>query len=131
MVDLLHKDKCYAIVGACMNVHSQLGSGFLESVYAEALGKEFKKRNIPFVKEKKLELYYDGEKMNKYFKADFICFDSIIVELKSKSCLLKIDEQQTVNYLKATNYQLGLLVNFGEKSLRYKRFVNTDRKEFR
>jgi len=127
MVDLLYKDECYAIVGACMNVHAKLGAGFLESVYAEALSKELEKRKIPFVKEKKLNLYYDGEKMNKYFKADFICFDSIIVELKSKSCLLKIDDQQTVNYLKATNYQLGLLVNFGEKSLRYKRFVNTPR----
>jgi GxxExxY protein len=63
--------------------------------------------------------------MNKYFKADFICFDSIIVEIKSKTILLKIDEQQTINYLKATNYQLGLLVNFGERSLKYKRFINT------
>lgn len=131
MVDLVYKDACYAIVGACMAVHRNLGNGFLESVYAEALGKEFKKRNIPFIKEKKLELYYDGEKMNKYFKADFICFESIIVELKSKTILLKIDEQQTINYLKATNYQLGLLINFGEKSLRYKRFVNTDRKEIK
>lgn len=128
MEDLIFKDECYAIVGACMNVHRQLGCGFLESVYGEALTKELEKRKIPFVKEKKLELYYDGEKMNKYFKADFICFDSIIVELKSKTCLLKIDEQQTVNYLKATNFQLGLLVNFGERSLRYKRFINTERK---
>jgi GxxExxY protein len=125
MGDLLYKEEAYAIVGACMKVHAALGAGFLESVYSEALGKEFKKRNIPFEREKKLELYYDGEKMNKYFKADFICFDSIIVEIKSKTILLKIDEQQTINYLKATNYQLGLLVNFGERSLKYKRFINT------
>lgn len=63
--------------------------------------------------------------MNKYFKADFVCYEKIIVEIKSKTILLKIDEQQIVNYLKATNYQLGLLVNFGERSLKYKRFINT------
>ncbi len=128
MVDLLFKDESYSIIGACMKVHSNLGSGFLESVYSEALCKEFEKRKIPFVKEKKLSLYYEGEQLKKYFKADFICFDSIIVEIKSKSILLKVDEQQTVNYLKATEHQLGLLVNFGEKSLKYKRFVNSIKK---
>ncbi|WP_262509973.1 GxxExxY protein [Marinifilum breve] len=92
---------------------------------SEALAKELEKRKIPFVKEKKIELFYDGQKMNKYFKADFVCFDSIIVEIKSKSCLLKIDEQQIINYLKATKYHLGLLINFGESSLKYKRFINT------
>jgi GxxExxY protein len=125
MTDLLYKDECYTIIGACMAVHSNLGSGFLESVYAEALAKELKKRNVPYEREKKIELFYDGEKMNKYFRADFVCFESIIVELKSKSFLLKIDEQQTINYLKGTNFQLGLLVNFGERSLKYKRFINT------
>jgi len=125
MVDLLFKDESYAIIGACMKVHSSLGPGFLESVYSEALCKEFEKRKIPFVKEKKLALFYEGEQLKKYFKADFICFESIIVEIKSKTILLKVDEQQTVNYLKATESQLGLLVNFGEKSLKYKRFVNS------
>ena len=127
MVDLLFKDECYAIIGACMKVHTTLGSGFLESVYSEALCKELEKRKIPFVKEKKLELFYEGERLKKYFKADFICFESIVVEIKSKTTLLKIDEQQTVNYLKATESQLGLLVNFGEKSLKYKRFINSKR----
>jgi len=127
MADLLFKDESYTIIGACMKVHSSLGSGFLESVYSEALCKEFEKRKIPFVKEKKLELFYEGKRLKKYFKADFICFESIIVEIKSKSILLKIDEQQTVNYLKATEHQLGLLVNFGEKSLKYKRFVNSNK----
>lgn len=108
-----------------MKVHSSLGSGFLESVYSEALTTEFEKRKIPFEREKKIELFYDGNKMNKYFKADFVCYEKIIVEIKSKTILLKIDEQQIVNYLKATNYQLGLLVNFGERSLKYKRFINT------
>ena len=128
MVDLLFRDESYAIIGACMKVHSSLGSGFLESVYSEALCKEFEKRKIPFVKEKKLELFYEGERLKKYFKADFICFESVVVEIKSKLTLLKVDEQQTINYLKATNYQLGLLINFGEKSLKYKRFVNSVKK---
>jgi len=127
MVDLLFRDESYAIIGACMKVHSSLGAVFLESVYSEALCKEFEKRKIPFVKEKKLALFYEGEQLKKYFKADFICFDSIIVEIKSKSMLLGIDEKQTVNYLKATEHQLGLLVNFGEKSLKYKRFVNSNK----
>ncbi|RZT96501.1 GxxExxY protein [Ancylomarina subtilis] len=127
MIDLLYKQESYAIVGACMAVHSQLGSGFLESVYSEALTKEFEKRKISFEREKRIEIYYDGNKINKYFKADFICCNSIIVEIKSKSCLLKVDEQKTINYLKATDYQLGLLVNFGESSLKYKRFVNSVR----
>ncbi|WP_229130332.1 GxxExxY protein [Ancylomarina sp. 16SWW S1-10-2] len=108
-----------------MAVHSNLGSGFIESVYAEALAKELEKINVPYEREKKIELFYDGQKMNKYFRADYVCFESIIVELKSKSFLLKIDEQQTINYLKATNFKLGLLINFGEKSLKYKRFINT------
>ncbi|WP_321516528.1 GxxExxY protein [Marinifilum fragile] len=129
MSKLIEADKTYSIIGACMTVHRNLGSGFLESVYSEALAKELEKRKIPFVKEKKIELFYDGQKMNKYFKADFVCFDSIIIEIKSKSCLLKIDEQQTINYLKATKYQLGLLINFGENSLRYKRFINTSDKK--
>ncbi|WP_321281266.1 GxxExxY protein [Marinifilum fragile] len=125
---LLFEQETYSIIGACMTVHRKLGVGFLESVYSEALAKELEKRKIPFVKEKKIELFYDGQKMIKYFKADFVCFDSLIIEIKSKSCLLKIDEQQTINYLKATKYQLGLLVNFGESSLKYKRFVNTVKK---
>lgn len=128
MGGLLYKDECYSIIGACMTVHRKLGAGFLESVYSEALSKEFKKCKIPFEKEKKLELYYDGQKLNKYFKADFLCYDSIILEIKSKNRLIKIDEQQTINYLKTTNCEVGLLVNFGESSLKYKRFVNTVKK---
>ena len=125
MSKLIEADKTYSIIGACMTVHRNLGAGFLESVYSEALEKEFKKCKIPFEKEKKLELYYDGQKLNKYFKADFVCYNSVIVELKSKSRIIKVDEQQTINYLKATSYQVGLLINFGESSLKYKRFVNT------
>ena len=127
---LIEADKTYAIIGACMAVHRTLGVGFLESVYNEALAKELTKRKIPFEREKKLYLYYNGEKMNKHFKADFVCYNSIILEIKSKNSLIKVDEQQIINYLKATNHEVGLLVNFGEKSLKYKRFINTRKDDY-
>ncbi|GET24208.1 hypothetical protein NT017_05370 [Prolixibacter sp. NT017] len=97
----------------------------MESVYAEALEKELSTRNIPHHREIKLEVHYEEKPMNKFFKADFLCFDKIILEIKSKTFLLKIDEQQTINYIKAANLPVGLLVNFGEKSLRWKRFANS------
>lgn len=109
-----------------MKVHKTLGSGFLESVYQEVLEKEMMKEKIPFEKEKRLSLFYDGEKLDKYFKADFLCYEKIIVELKSVAFLNKNMESQVINYLKATNKEVGLLINFGEKSLKWKRFINTN-----
>ncbi len=108
-----------------MYVHSKLGAGFLESVYSEALEIEFQKRNIPFEKEKKLPVYYDNQPLKKYFKADFVCFDKIIIELKSAKMIIENHRQQTLNNIKSTNFQLGLLINFGTLSLTYKRVVNT------
>ncbi|MCP9198697.1 GxxExxY protein [Gramella sp. GC03-9] len=125
MSPLLFEEETYKIIGAYMMVHKNLGSGFLESVYQEVLTKEFRKQEIPFQEQKKLELYYEGQKLNKYFKTDFLCYDSIIIELKSVSFLNKNMENQIINYLKATNKEVGLLVNFGEKSLKWKRFINT------
>ena len=108
-----------------MTIHKNLGNGFLESVYQEVLAKEFAKEEIPFEEQKKLNLFYEGEKLEKYFKADFLCYDKIIVEIKSVSFLNKNLESQVINYLKATNKEIGLLINFGEKSLKWKRFINT------
>ena len=107
-----------------MTVHKNLGSGFLESVYSEALELEFKKENIPYEKEKKLQIYYENKPMKKFFKADFVCYDSIIIELKATKFLIDTDLRQTVNNVKATKYKLGLLINFGSSSLTYKRIVN-------
>ena len=107
-----------------MTVHKILGAGFLESVYAEALELEFKKSEIPYVKEKKLPVFYDDLKMKKYFKADFVCYDSIILELKATKFIIDADIKQTLNNLKATQFKLGLLINFGTPSLTYKRIVN-------
>ena len=125
MGKLLFEEETFKIIGACMKVHKNLGSGFLESVYQEVLAKEFTKEEIPFEEQKKLNLFYEGEKLNKYFKADFLCYDKIIVELKSVSFLNKSLEGQVINYLKATNKEVGLLINFGEKSLKWKRFINS------
>ncbi|MBI6119753.1 GxxExxY protein [Salegentibacter maritimus] len=122
--ELLYEEETYKIIGACMKVHRVLGSGFLESVYQEALEKEFLVQNIPFKRQMKLNLMYDGEALKKYFIADFFCFDQIIIEIKAVSFLNKNMESQTINYLKATNKKLGLLINFGQESLKWKRFIN-------
>lgn len=107
-----------------MEVHKKLGAGFLESVYSEALELEFIKENIPYKKEIKLQVYYEGKPLKKFFKADFICYDSIIIELKSAKFFSEADYKQAVNYLKATKYKLSLLINFGTPSLTYKRILN-------
>lgn len=107
-----------------MEVHKKLGTGFLESVYSEALEIEFKTAGIPYEKEKKLPVFYDDKPLNKYFRADFVCYDSIIIELKATKYLVEADRQQTLNNIKATKFKLGLLINFGTSSLTYKRIVN-------
>lgn len=107
-----------------MEVHKKLGCGFLESVYSEALALELKKSGIPFEKEKKLPVYYEDKPLNKYFRADFVCFKSIILELKATKFMVDADRRQTLNNIKATHFKLGLIINFGTPSLTYKRIVN-------
>lgn len=125
MSELLFEEESYKIIGICMEVHKKLGTGFLESVYQEVLQKEFVKRNVPFEQQKKLQLYYDQVELKKYFIADFVCFDKIIIEIKSVQFVNSNAKQQVINYLKATNFKLGLLINFGESSLKWKRIINT------
>lgn len=119
----------YTVIGAAMKVHRELGCGFLEAVYQDALEIEFKRLNIPYEREKKLNIYYDGVKLNSYYICDFICFNSLIVELKALKKLSGTEESQIINYLKATKLEKALLINFGESSLIYKRFVNTNPKK--
>jgi GxxExxY protein len=121
---LIYKEESYKIIGACMKVHAQLGAGFLEKVYQEALSIELNNISIPFEQEVKLELFYNGQKLNKWYKADFICYKQIIIELKAQKFIGEPETKQLLNYLKATNYKLGLLVNFGTPSLTYKRIIN-------
>ncbi len=122
-MDLIHKEETYKIIGAAMEVHSTLGCGFLEAVYQEALAIEFEKRSIPFKQEKKLEIKYKDQILSKHYKADFICYDKIIVETKALNELSGIDEAQVINYLKATGLKIGLLINFGSESLEHKRLL--------
>jgi len=131
MPDLLEqefpfKEETYKIIGAAMEVHKHLGCGFLEAVYQEALQIEFKTRCIPFAQEFPLPIEYKGQILNKYYLADFVCFDSVIVELKALSELNCEHESQIYNYLKATNKKVGLLINFGKPSLQYKRIITTN-----
>ena len=124
MDKILFKEESFKIIGACMKVHRSLGAGFLEAVYAEALEKEFLSQNIPFKRQLKLELYYENVKLNKHYRADFVCYDGIILEIKAVVHIPDIFYAQLRNYLKCTNMELGMLINFGMPSLNYKGIIN-------
>jgi GxxExxY protein len=113
----------HAIIGAAFEVHRELGHGFLEMVYHEALSLEFIGRHIPFEKEVQLPVFYKNQQLSCFYRADFICYDEIIVELKAISTLTSVDHAQLLNYLKATGCKRGLLLNFGSSSLQVKRLV--------
>jgi len=124
MSELIFKEEAYAIAGAAMDVYYTLGMGFLEPVYQEALAIEFANRGIPFEREKKLELFYKGEKLNKTYSPDFVCYDNIVVELKVVPRITGIEASQLINYLKIMRKRLGIIANFGsEKTLEWKRYV--------
>ena len=116
-------ERTYKIIGAAIEVHKELGCGFLESVYQEALGREFKDQEIPFKSQPTIQICYKGQHLEKTYQPDFVCYEGIIVEIKAISSLSGVEEAQLINYLKATGLKLGLLMNFGAKSLEHKRFV--------
>ena len=111
--DIWYRDECYQIQGAVFEVYREMGCGFLEAVYHECLGKEFSERGIQFVTHQALNLSYKGEPLRQIYIPDFICHESIIVELKALSVTTGAHKAQVLNYLKATGMRLGLLVNFG------------------
>jgi len=122
-MELLYKEEVYKIIGAAMEVHKELGCGFLEAIYEEALTREFKQQNIPFEQQKQITISYKGEKLQKYYVADIICYHQIIVELKTAATIASEHGAQILNYLKATQYKIGVILNFGTTSLQYKRFI--------
>ena len=123
MAKLLFKEEVYKIIGACMNVHKELGRGFLEAVYHEALIIEFTIQKIPFVSQPKIPIYYRNKKLKKYYEPDFLLYDSIVLEIKAIKLLTVNDEAQVINTIKCCKKDLGLLVNFGELSLKWKRYI--------
>lgn len=114
----------YKIIGAAMKVHNALGKGFAEVVYADALEREFVRLNIPYFREKEIDIIYDGNPLKHKFRADFICFENIIVELKATSDIIEGHRAQIINYLKATGYECGIILNFGRGRLEKERFFN-------
>ena len=120
----------YAIIGAAIEVHTQLGHGFVEPVYQEALALEFAARQIPFAREVSLCIRYKEQLLTCTYKADFICFGEVLVELKTLARLGGIEESQVINYLKASRLSRALLLNFGAPSLEHKRLIFTHRPDF-
>jgi GxxExxY protein len=129
-MDLIYKDEVYAIIGAAMDVYNDLGSGFLEAVYQEAMEIETASRKIPALPEQKLYIEYKGAPLKKFYEADLICYEKIIVEIKALDKLTSREEAQILNYLKATGMQVGLLINFGShNNLEWKRLVLSQNKQ--
>jgi GxxExxY protein len=127
--ELICKQECYRIVGACFEVYNEKGCGFLEPVYQECMEIELEYQQIPFVAHEQLKLFYRGRELRQRYIPDFICFGKIIVELKAVSKLIDEHRAQVINYLNATGFELGLLVNFGSyPKLEWERLVCTKKK---
>jgi len=125
MAGIVLGDESYAIVGAAIEVHRELGPGFLEAVYQEAMQIELAERRIPFEAQKRIVVRYKEHALTRDYVADFVCYEQVIVEIKALSHLSGKEKAQTLNYLKATGFKLGILLNFGgHGKLEWKRLVN-------
>lgn len=120
--DLIYKDESFNIIGLCMRVHSELGIGFHEIVYKDALETELKLHEIPYKREAPLPIFYKNILL-RTFNVDFVVYDKILIEAKATSNFTEDNERQILNYLKCSRTKLGLLINFGTPSLEFKRFV--------
>jgi GxxExxY protein len=130
MAELIYKEESYAIIGACLAVYQGKGAGFLESVYHECLDIEFRHCGVPAISKPTLNLSYRGQTLQQTYGPDYICFGKIILEIKAVSTLADEHRAQVLNYLSATGYELGLLVNFGHyPRLEYERLARTRHKE--
>lgn len=123
MNELIYKEESFKIVGCCFEVYNNLGKGLLENVYKDALEFELEKNNIPFEREKHFPIEYKGEILKHHYVADFIVYDKIILEIKCTKAIADEHMKQTLNYLGISKFKLGLIINFGEESVKYKRLV--------
>ncbi|MEJ7823178.1 MAG: GxxExxY protein [Chitinophagaceae bacterium] len=123
MANIIFKDEFYLLMGVCMEVHKELGMGFKEVLYKDAIEIELKERKIHYKREREFRIAYKGKVLPHKFYADFVIDDSIILEVKSASFIVNNFVAQTINYLKASGLKLGIIANFGEKSFTYKRVV--------
>lgn len=122
-MELIYKEEAYQIIGICMEVHNNLGSGFSEIVYKDALEFEFNQNEIPYEREKEYEVNYKTIILPQKFYADFVVFDKIILEIKNTKDIIDVHVAQAINYLKVSGNQLALIINFGEDKLNYKRII--------
>jgi len=123
--DFLLKDETYKIIGFAMEVHKTLGKGFLEIVYKDALELEFKWAGIPYVREQQFKINYKGTILKRFYTADFVTYNNIIIEVKSQLEVIGENYKQTINYLAVSKLKVGLILNFGEDSLKFKRVILT------
>jgi GxxExxY protein len=121
--NLKRDEETYAVIGAAMEVHKTLGHGFLEPVYQEAMAVELVGRGVPFLREVALEIQYKGHILACNYRADFICFEDVLVELKALERITSVERSQVINYLNATGFHRALIINFGAECLQFERFV--------
>ncbi len=124
MAELIYKDESYQVMGACFEVYRHIGRGFLEAVYQECLEIEFAERSVPFRSQPELQIVYKGRVLEQFYKADFVCYEKIVIEIKSVVQLADEHRAQVINYLRATRMRLAILVNFGSyPKLQYDRIA--------
>ncbi|WP_127021477.1 GxxExxY protein [Flagellimonas beolgyonensis] len=123
MSQIIYKNESYFVIGLCMDIHNELGKGFSEAVRSDALEMELKSNGVPFQREVRFDIIYKGEKLKHYYYADYLVDDKFILELKAVEKISNSHIKQTLNYLAASKMQLGLIINFGEDSLSYKRVI--------
>ncbi len=125
MIHLICKSEVYKIIGAAIEVHRELGPGFLEPVYQEALEIEFGLKSVPYIPQKRIQIRYKGRPLKREYVADFVCFEQVVVEIKAAGGLIDQNRSQLLNYLAATGYRVGVLINFGSQGrLEWERLVN-------
>ena len=126
MEDLIFREEVYALVGAAIEVHRELGTGYLEAVYQEAMERELALRGIAFDAQRELVIQYRGQPLSKTYVCDLLCFDKVLVELKAMDRLTGREEAQVINYLKAAGLPVGLLINFGAHGkLEWRRLIKS------